>query len=451
MAQAVADKVRAAGVVGAGGAGFPTHVKLAAEVDLVLANGASCEPLLESDPYLMAARTAEVLDGLALAMEAVGADRGLVCLKAKHGAAVAALEAALAGRKGGPEMAVHLLDDFYPAGDEQVLVHRVTGRVVPEGGIPLMVGVVVSNIESLVNIAAAMQGDPVIDRHLTVCGQVARPMVTRVPLGMSLAEVIDLAGGATCADWEVVDGGPMMGKVVGVDSPVTKTTSGVIVLPRGHYVTATKVLDVERIKRLARIACCQCSRCTDLCPRYLLGHNLQPHRIMRSLSGGGLVRAGAAGGGRDSARLDALICSECGVCEKFACPMMISPREVNAAIKQELMSEGVRRQTPDKDYRPSDFIGQRQIPTARLVERLQIKAYDVHPEFVETDPDPERVVLPLRQHLGAPARAKVKVGDSVKRGDPIAGIPADTLGARLHASISGRVEAVGESIAITKG
>ena len=170
MAETIAEKVRAAGVVGAGGAGFPTHVKLAAKVDLVIGNGASCEPLLQSDPYLMENRPGEVLEGLARVMEAVGASRGLMCIKRKHKAAVAALEKAAAALGPDSGIEVYQLDDFYPAGDEHVMVHEVTGRTVPEGGIPLQVGVVVSNTESLLNVAAAVRGVPVTDRYLTVCG-----------------------------------------------------------------------------------------------------------------------------------------------------------------------------------------------------------------------------------------------------------------------------------------
>ena len=174
------------------------------------------------------------------------------------------------------------LGDFYPAGDEQVVVYEVMGRVVPEGGIPLMVGAVVSNVESLANIAAAVEGRPVTERWLTVCGEVARPMVTRVPIGVSLAEVIEAAGGTTLSDYQVVVGGPMMGAVAAdLAAPVTKTTSGIIVLPVGHNVVSGKVRDLDQVTKIARVACCQCSRCTDLCPRRLLGHGLEPHKIMR--------------------------------------------------------------------------------------------------------------------------------------------------------------------------
>ena len=187
MGSSIVNNIRLAGVVGAGGAGFPTHVKYQARVDLVLANGASCEPLLTSDAHLMAAETDQVLTGLAQAMEAVGASQGLICLKSKHRAALEAVSRGAEKRTG---IGVFELDDFYPAGDEHVLVNEVTGRIVPQGGLPLNVGVVVSNVESLLNVCLAQEGRPVTERMLTVCGQVREPMVTRVPVGMSVEEVI---------------------------------------------------------------------------------------------------------------------------------------------------------------------------------------------------------------------------------------------------------------------
>ena len=316
--QEIIAKVRAAGVVGAGGAGFPTHVKLAADADMVLANGASCEPLLASDPYLMERETFNVLKGLALAMDCTGASRGIICLKGKHQGAMSAIRQALAGGNGFDRIEIFELGDFYPAGDEHVLVHEVTGRLVPEGGIPLQVGLVVSNVESLLNVFRAAEDRPVIDRYLTVTGEVNNPLVTRVPIGTALSEVIDLAGGARIGDYKVVDGGPMMGRVISdLSTPVTKTTSGVIVLPPDHNIVTGKITDPDRIRNVTRVACCQCTLCTELCPRFLLGHNLNPHKIMRQL--------GSFSDRSLEIQKQALVCSECGICEKFACPMMISP------------------------------------------------------------------------------------------------------------------------------
>jgi Na+-translocating ferredoxin:NAD+ oxidoreductase RnfC subunit len=335
------------------------------------------------------------------------------------------------------------LEDFYPAGDEFILVNEVLGKIVPEGGIPLNVLAVVSNVETILNISRAMAGQPVTDRYLTVCGEVCNPLICRVPIGTSARQVIELAGGPTIDDFKLVLGGPMMGKVLQTgDGPVTKTTSGIIVLDRNHNVVRDKQRDMVQMRFIAKSACTQCSRCTDLCPRYLIGHALKPHLIMRHLA----YNPGMTG----EVLEDALICSECGVCEKFACPMMLSPREINAVVKQELLKSGVKREPKQESYRVSDFKDTRKVPLRRLMERLEITRYDTHPSFYEGDPAVKSVSIPLQQHTGQPALPVVKAGDRVKKGDLIGEIPEGALGARVHASIDGTVEAVGETILIKR-
>jgi Na+-translocating ferredoxin:NAD+ oxidoreductase RnfC subunit len=437
----IVDKVRAAGVVGAGGAGFPTHVKLQFEVKMVLGNGASCEPLLAGDPYLMTHQPGPVLDGLLTVMDCTGSDVGKICLKGKHTGALAALREKISDNKYAGRIRVFELEDFYPAGDEFILVNEVVGKIVPEGGIPLNVLAVVSNVESLLNVSRAMADKPVTDRYLTVCGEVNEPVVCRVPIGTPADALIQLAGGPKIHDFSIVMGGPMMGKVLANNSePVTKTTSGLIVLPSNHNVIRDKSRRLDQMRFIAKSACTQCSRCTDLCPRYLIGHSLEPHRIMRHLA----YNPGMTGDVLE----DALICSECGVCEKFACPMMLSPREINAAVKQKLLKEGVKREAKRETYQVSLFNDTRKIPLKRLMERLEVTKYDTHPPFYEDAVRVNRVTIPLQQHLGKPAVPAVKAGDRVKKGDLIGEIPEGALGARVHASIDGMVDSVSDNVVI---
>jgi Na+-translocating ferredoxin:NAD+ oxidoreductase RnfC subunit len=439
----IVDKVRAAGVVGAGGAGFPTHVKLQFEVKMVLGNGASCEPLLAGDPYLMTHQPGPVLDGLLTVMDCTGSEKGTICLKSKHMDALAALRKKISENGYAGRIKVFELEDFYPAGDEFILVNEVLGKIVPEGGIPLNVLAVVSNVESLLNVSRAMQGKPVTDRYLTVCGEVNEPLVCRVPIGAPADAVIQMAGGSRISDFKIVMGGPMMGKVLASGSePITKTTSGIVVLHPDHNVIRDKRRSLDQMRFIAKSACTQCSRCTDLCPRYLIGHALEPHRIMRHLA----YNPGMAG----EVLEDALICSECGVCEKFACPMMLSPREINAAVKRKLLNEGVKREPKRETYQVSLFNDTRKIPLKRLMERLEVTKYDTHPPFCENDIQIVQVAIPLQQHLGKPAVAVVQAGDRVKKGDLIGEIPEGALGARVHASIDGTVEEVGDRIVITR-
>ena len=440
MGKPIVDAIRAAGVVGAGGAGLPTHVKADAAAQTVLVNGASCEPLLMSDPYLMETQVDTLVRGLEAMMDCTGAGRGIICLKGKHAHAMQSVREGVA-RLGKGRIEAFELGDFYPAGDEQVMVYEVLGGIVPERGIPLQIGAVVSNVESLCNVAHALDGKPVTHRYLTVGCEVRRPMVVRVPVGTRVAEVLQFAGGPTIDEYRVVDGGPMMGPVLpDTGQPVTKTTSGLLVLPPDHNVVCRKVMDPHTVKRLTNTICCQCSQCTDLCPRQLLGHSLHPHRLMRVLDGQAVDSPIAR---------EALLCSECGICEKFACPMGLSPREVNAQLKKELMAAGVKwenRGEPLVALRVRDV---RRIPTTRLVSRLGLAGYEAHPHFAG-DYTPSEVRIPLRQHIGAPALAVVHAGDHVKTGDLIGEIPEGAMGARVHASIDGVVTAVENGIITIK-
>ncbi|MEW6356458.1 MAG: 4Fe-4S dicluster domain-containing protein [Planctomycetota bacterium] len=435
----IVKAVRDAGVVGAGGAGFPTHVKLEARATWCIANGAQCEPLIRGDGYLMERRAKDVVAGLSLAMQATGATRGVIALKAKHEEALAALEKEVAGRE---NISIHLLKDFYPAGDEHLLVYEITGQVVPPGGIPIQVGVVVNNVETLVNIADAVRGVAAIERIVTVAGAVARPMTLAVPVGMSIASLIDIAGGATVEEFRIIEGGPMMGKLVeDVSGPVKKTTSGLIVLPTNHEQVCKRLRPLDKILLRSRTVCLNCRYCTDLCPRFLLGHPLEPHKIARVMNYTlDLLPEVVA---------NAVLCCECGVCESYACVMGISPVRMYQEVKAKLKDLGWKSK-PYEAPEPRGYRAGRFIPVSRLIARLGLTDYDLPAEWADERTEVAEVTIPLRQHLGAPAEAVVKRGDKVKRGQLIGEIPARALGARVHASIAGTVVEVGKDVRIVR-
>lgn len=434
MQEQITAKILEAGVVGAGGAGLPTHVKAGADVDTVLVNGASCEPLLMSDPYLLEAEIDTVVRGLEAIMDCVGAKRGVICLKGKHKKAMEVVRECVAKDTAG-RLEAFELGDFYPAGDEQVLVREVMGKTIPERGLPLQVGAVVSNVESLLNVAYALDGTPVTHRYVTVTGEVKNPMVVKVPVGTLVRDVLEFAGGVTIPDYKVVDGGPMMGRVLpDVYQSVTKTTSGLIVLPPEHNVVAPKIMDPERIRRITNTVCCQCSRCTDLCPRNLLGHSLHPDKLMRVFDSQVMETEVAK---------EALLCSECGLCEKFACPMGVSPREVNAQIKKVLMANRVAWEAGDKEYRANRFRESRAVPTKRLIQRLDLVKYDGHPDYAG-EMTTATVSIPLHQHIGAPSQCTVTVGDRVSKGEVLGEVPEGAMAARVHSSIDGVVESIAD-------
>lgn len=431
----IVSKVREAGVVGAGGGGFPTHVKMDTSVDIVLANGAECEPLVHCNQELMNREAEKILAGLLWVRKATQAKRAIICLKKKYERAIEAFEKSRVGK----EVEIFLLGDFYPAGDEFSLVCDVTQRMVPEAGIPLMVGVVVSNVESLYNVANAMKGIPVTERMLTVTGAVQRPLTLQVPIGMKMGDCIAIAGGPVVEEYSILAGGPMMGKLVNPDDSVQKTTSGIVVLPSDHPVIQKKKLEIPDIVRRAKAACIQCFSCTEMCPRYLLGHRLEPHKIMRSSSYG---RADA------DILTQAILCCECGVCELYACPMFLSPREMNVLLRKKFGEKGVRWPGPKKSLQAYSTREGRKIPIGRLISRLGIKPYDRPAPFSEMRHSPNRVSIPLSQHTGAAAVPVVKVGDRVEAGQLVGEIPEKKLGARVHASIRGRVAHIDQAIVI---
>jgi Na+-translocating ferredoxin:NAD+ oxidoreductase RnfC subunit len=432
--------VRDAGVVGAGGAGFPTHVKLDARVEFVLANGAECEPLLHKDAELTEAYTDRVIRGMELSMQATGATEGLFGIKAKRTKTIAALEGAIAGTP----VKIHQFGDYYPAGDEYVLVYECTGRLIPAGGIPLQVGTVVHNSESLYNIAEAIDGRPVTRKFLTVTGEVQTPMSLAVPVGITLQEVIDLAGGATTDEHTVFVGGLMMGRIEpDLSQPVTKTTGGLIVLPTDHRLVQRMLRPAAVMHRIGKSACDQCSYCTEFCPRYLLGYDVQPHKVMRTL--------GFTATGKENWSKWADLCCSCGLCTLFACPEDLYPKQACDQAKTDRQEAGLERWLgPAGDIKAHPMEAGRHVPIKALMQKLGVKAYDVPAPWTEIDYDAQRITLPLSQHVGAPAQALVRPGDTVTRGQVVADIPAGKLGARIHSSIDGAVTAVDDAIVIEK-
>lgn len=438
-AEEIVTAVQKAGVTGAGGAGFPTFFKLKARAEIVIANGAECEPLTHVDKELLHHHTAEVIRGLKAVMAATGASKGVIGVKGKYADLVAQLRVAMADS---PELSVCELGNFYPAGDEQVLVYDVTGRVVPEGGLPLNVGCVVQNIETLYNVAAALDGTPVTAKCVTVIGAVKNPVTVRVPLGITLRQVIDLAGGATVPDPVVLNGGAMMGEVAGsLDAPVTKRTKILLVLPYDHQLSVRRRTPREVFDTHAIASCDQCYMCTDFCPRHAQGHAIQPHKLILLLASGVPMT--------DAQMAGALLCCECRTCN-YACPVHLAPGDIALNIKRDLVKAGIKnpyhRQTEVSSTR--DF---RRVPMYRLVNRLGLEKYDVEAPLTALDTHYDRVTLLLRQHAGVAAQPAVAVGQAVTTGDLVAAVPEGALGAAVHASIDGTVVEIRADAVVIEG
>lgn len=419
-----------AGILGAGGAGFPTHVKINCKAEYVLANGAECEPLLRVDQQVMQYFAHDVVAGLQAVVKHTGAKKGVIALKEHYKDAVRAIRKEIADK---PDIEMYLLEAYYPAGDEQQIVYEVTGRVVPTGGLPLDVGCVVSNVSTLVNIAHAIEGESVTEKYVTVGGAVKNPITLKVPVGISCEELLKAAGG-TLGACKFIIGGPCMGKIAdSADTPVTKTTGGLLAIPVGHPLLDTRSENLNL--QMIRSVCCQCSMCTQMCPRNALGLNVQPNRAMMSLASGFDVIGDTNG---------LFSCCNCGLCSNFACNFGLKPSVVMQKFKAAVMAKGIRARkevytTPDGGFE------NKKVPVSRLIARLGISKYDVPAPMQEGLLSADSVRILLKMGVGAPSVARVKVGDRVRKGDLIADIAEGKLGVKMHASIDGEISQVTDS------
>ena len=289
-----------AGLVGLGGAAFPTHVKLMSNpdrpIDTVILNGCECEPYLTSDYRLMLEEPAWVVAGLLLAIRASGANQGLITIEDNKPQAIAAMQIAISDF---PHLAVQSLQTKYPQGGERSLLPAALGRVIPTKGLPLHVGAVVLNVGTSAALAqAVLSGTALTHRVITVTGKgVKQPGNLLVPIGVALREILDYCGGLADDAAKIIMGGPMMGHTVSdLELPVTKGTSGVTVLSESQ-------LD-RRIER----PCVRCAKCVDHCPI-----RLNPTSIAHAVKYDEFELARSLG-------LEA--CVECGCCG-YICPSRI--------------------------------------------------------------------------------------------------------------------------------
>ncbi|MGI6008318.1 MAG: electron transport complex subunit RsxC, partial [Ruminococcus sp.] len=253
----IVEIIHNAGIVGMGGAGFPTSVKLkpAKPVDTILLNGCECEPLLTADHRVLLEYADDVIFGLKMIIKAVGAEKGVIVIEDNKPDAIALMKEKIAGCG---NMEVAEVKTKYPQGAEKMLIKRITGRQVPRGGLPADVGCVVSNISTTKAIADAIQkGMPLVERVVTVTGErLKNPGNYIVKIGTNTKELIDYCGGVTGDDEVTVKaGGPMMGFVLSdTNVPIMKGSNGIIVVDTDH----TK-----------EQPCIKCGRCMDVCPMEL--------------------------------------------------------------------------------------------------------------------------------------------------------------------------------------
>ncbi len=434
----VKELMQQSGIVGAGGAGFPSYAKLADGADTLIINGAECEPLLYTDYVLLQKEMPLVLAGIQAVLEYAKISRALLCVK-EHTAKRLRLQD---GTKLEDKIFLKTLPDVYPMGDEISLIYQATGRVVKPGNLPITAGVIVLNVETLYNVALAVRkSQPVTDKYLTIAGDIPSPIVVKVPIGTPISELFERNSITIPEGYTVLDGGPSMGKVIDPErAVVTKTTKGLLILPDECEAVRTKYVSGEMSIARAETACCQCTRCTDLCPRHLLGYPLEPHKMVRTAKGAVTVMPQMV--------VTANLCCGCGICESLACSQGISPRAVINEYKA-LIAKNKIRYVGKTEVQPLPERDWRMVPSERWANVLGIAKYDKVAKYVGEQTQFTRAEILLRQHIGAPSVPCVQDGDRVNKGDKIAEA-AEGLSLPQYASVSGRVSVYQDRIIIEK-
>ena len=436
--QELKNLMRDFGIVGAGGAGFPSYAKLADGADLLVINGSECEPLLATDYILLRDELDLVLQGVSEIIRKTSISKAYMAVKAHN--------AERLGWKDGDRLCdgvfVRALPDIYPIGDEISLIYESTGRLIKPGKLPITEGIIVYNVETMYNLGRALRyKEPVTTKWLTIGGDVKKPTVIKVPIGARLADIFERLGIEVKEGYTVLDGGPSMGKVINPRTyAVNKTTKGILILPDNSQAVLSKLTNEEIATKRAETACCQCTRCTDMCPRHLLGYPLEPHKMVRTAKGAVEVMPEMV--------ISATLCCGCGVCESLACNQGISPRAVIDNYKK-LLSKNKLRFDKNGEYSVMAERDYRMIPYKKWMSALGVSQFDRDTDFGGEIKDFSRVEMTLSRHIGAPSIPAVKDGDIVSAGDLIASA-AEGLSLPQHAAISGRVTLGKDKIIIDK-
>ena len=432
------ELMRSLGLVGAGGAGFPSFAKIAEGANTLLINGSECEPLLYTDFIILREELETVLLGINAVLDGANIPRAVLAVK-KHTADALGFTD---GESLGGKITVKALPDVYPIGDEIGLIYQALGRVVRPGNLPISQGVIVYNVETMFNLGRGVKyGEGVIEKWLTVGGAIGFSSVIRVPVGVRVCDLFKKLGITVKDGFTVLDGGPSMGKIINYHTAVvTKTTKALLVLPDTTPAVQMKKMNPALATARAETACCGCSRCTDMCPRHLLGYPLEPHKMVRTAMGA--IKASPV------MVLNASLCCGCGICESLACSQGISPKAVINNYKV-ILAENKLKYIAQSDVEVKTERSYRMVSAARWASTLGVKKFDMPPTYGGKIQDFTRVCIPLRPNIGTASIPKITDGQTVKRGELIAAA-ASGLSIDLHASIDGKAYVTGEKIIIDK-
>lgn len=431
--QELQNIVYEAGIVGAGGAGFPTHRKFSDKVKQIVVNAAECEPLMMVDHHILEHHLQALVDTLNVLIDTMGAEEAIIGIKGKN---MHLLDTKILASLEGTRVKVKEIPDIYPAGDEVVLTYETTGKIIPEGAIPVMVGVMVINVETVYNIHKALGGAPVTEKYITIGGDTKEDITVKAPVGIKISELLAACGYTDLEGKAVINGGPMMGKLVDLENDaVTKTTKGLLIFPETHSIIQRKRMPMSTTLKRASAACCNCHMCSDLCPRNLLGYDLHVHKTIRAASHAEVQNA--------ESFVQSALCCGCGICTVIACQQMLDPQAVSMEVKGLLGKHGLKRQNNKAPEAVRPERASRLVSSSVLIDKLGIRKYvKAKVERRDVAFNPSKVYIELKQHVGAPATALVKKGDKVKVGDIVAQTPPEALGTTMHASVNGTVSEV---------
>ena len=429
------------GIVGAGGAGFPSYAKLNDGIDIIILNCAECEPLLKLHQQLLALKASDIVNALNLIAEIVGAKEVVIATKECYAKTVEAVQDVIEARKFYAKTRISFLPEIYPAGDEIITIYESTGRIVEPGKLPLSVGVIVYNVETVYNIYQALfENKPVTHKYITIAGEVNEPKTIKVPIGITFDEVVNLAGGSTIENPAYVHGGPMTGKLAKGIDVITKTSNGILVLPQDQYIVRKKNQNIAISVKQAKSVCCQCNRCTEMCPRNMIGYPIEPHAVMKNLM---FVNKADV-----KSSLNTFFCSQCGICEMYACEQSLSPQTLISECKTQLRNNGIAAPKDIKLSKMNELRKARMISVERLTARLGLSKYDRAAPLSIEEISTKQVKIKLSQHIGAPSIPVVKKGAFVEEGQLIAKVKENSLSVPCHSSMAGIVLDVNEKYII---
>ncbi len=418
------------GIVGAGGAGFPTYAKLAEGADLLCVNCSECEPLMYTDFMLMREEMAKIIEGAELIMASTNIKHAYLSVKVHRAEALGYEDGQVVGKN----VTVKYLPSVYPIGDEIGLIYETTGRLVRAGNLPITAGVIVMNAETVYNVRQMVkEGKPVTEKWVTIAGDIEKKVVVKALVGMRISELFKAFNIKVDENHSVIEGGPSMGSIVDPNKTfVKKTTKSILIIPNSARCIVNKKTAIDDMLRRAASACCGCTRCTDMCPRHQLGYPLEPHKM---------IRAALNSTAEEHPELiaTASLCCSCGVCAEVCC-QEISPKDVILNLKG-ILGKNKIKFVANEDYPVSSDREYRMIQSGKWKDTLGVLKFDAIPEYVPKKISTERVEVLMSQHIGAPSVPAVAVGDVVTEGQLIANA-ADGLSVPQYASIGGKVISV---------